>query len=96
LNHIVLHAEALAAMAEGMLLIFPAGSTGGQSRAMDEIWDESGKLSLDFKNKVSVMHGEALKIVEVAKQGNYKQIKKQMAVFANNGCRSCHSDYRGE
>jgi cytochrome c556 len=96
LNHIISHGETLAAMADDMLLIFPADSMGGKSRAMQEIWDEDGNLSQDFKNKVQVMRIEASQFVEVAKQGNYKKIKKQMAVFANKGCRSCHSDFRGE
>ncbi len=42
------------------------------------------------------MRKEARQFVEIAKQGNYKKIKKQMAVFAIKGCRSCHSDLRGE
>lgn len=95
-NHIVSHGEALAAMADDMLLIFPAGSMGRKSRAMDNIWNEQGDLSEDFKNKVKTMRTEASKLVEVAQQGNYKKIRKQMATFANKGCRSCHSDYRGE
>ncbi len=96
LNHIISHGEALVAMADDMLLIFPAGSMGGKSRAMQDIWDEQGDLSLDFKSKVKAMRIEASRLVEVAEQGNYKKIKKQMATFANKGCRSCHSDYRGE
>jgi len=96
LNHIVSHGEALVAMADDMLVIFPAGSVGGKSRAMYDIWDDQGNLTQDFKNKAAVMRAEASRFVEIAKEGNYKKIKKQMAVFANKGCRSCHSDYRGE
>jgi cytochrome c556 len=96
LNHIISHSEALVSMADDMLLVFPAGSMGGKSRAMQDIWNEQGELSLDFKNKVKAMRLEASRLVEVAEQGNYKKIKKQMATFANKGCRSCHSDYRGE
>jgi cytochrome c556 len=96
LNHIVSHGEALVTMADDMLLIFPAGSMGGKSRAMKNIWDEQGNLSQDFKNKVKVMRIEAARLVDVAEQGNYKAIKKQMATFVNKGCRSCHSDFRGE
>jgi cytochrome c556 len=96
INHIVSHGEALAAMADDMLLIFPAGTMGGKSRAMQHIWDDEDNLSQDFKSKVKTMRVEATRLVDVAEQGNYKKIKKQMAVFANKGCRSCHSDYRGE
>lgn len=96
LNHIVTHSEALAAMADDMLLIFPAGSMGGKSRAMQEIWDDEGKLSKEFVTKTNEMRKQATQFVEVAKQGNYKKIKKQLAIFANKGCRSCHSDFRGE
>lgn len=96
LGHIVSHGEALERMADDMLLIFPKGSMGGKSRAMQNIWDEQGELSQDFKNKVEAMRTEASKLVIVAKRGNYKKIRKQMATFANKGCRNCHSDFRGE
>ncbi len=96
LDHIVSHGEALAAMAEDMLVVFPTGSMGGKSRAMGDIWDEQGNLSQDFKKKAQAMQVEASLFVDIAKQGNYRKIKKQMVVFANKGCRSCHSDYRGE
>lgn len=96
LNHIVSHGLALATMADDMLLIFPTGSMGGKSRAMNNIWDEEGNLSPDFESKVEAMRVEASELVKVAETGNYKKIKKQMAVFANKGCRNCHSDFRGE
>ena len=96
LNHIISHGEALEAMADDMLMIFPAGSMGGKSRAMDNIWDKDGSLSQDFTNKVKAMRIEATRLVQVAEQGNYKKIRKQMASFANKGCRNCHSDFRGE
>lgn len=96
LNHIISHGEALEAMADDMLMIFPAGSMGGKSRAMDNIWDKDGNLSQDFTNKVKAMRIEAAQLVQVAEQGNYKKIRKQMASFANKGCRNCHSDFRGE
>ncbi len=96
LRHIVTHAKALAAMSDDMLLLFPAGTTGGKSRAMDHIWGEDGKLSQEFKDKAGEMRKQAEELVRVAQKGNYKKIKKQMGRFANKGCRGCHSDYRGE
>ncbi len=96
LRHIVTHAQALAAMSDDMLLLFPAGTTGGKSRAMDHIWNEKGELSEEFKSKAGEMRKQAEELVRVAQKGNYKKIKKQMGRFANKGCRGCHSDYRGE
>ncbi len=96
LRHIITHAEALAAMADDMLLLFPAGTTGGKSRAMDNIWGKDGKVTSDFIAKTIDMRKEAEAFVKVAKEGNYKKIKKQMGRFANKGCRSCHTDFRGE
>jgi len=96
LRHIVTHAEALAAMADDMLLLFPAGSTGGKSRAMDDIWAADGKITEEFIARAQDMRKEAEEFVKVAKEGNYKKIKKQMGRFANKGCRSCHTNYRGE
>ncbi len=96
LKHIITHGEALAAMADDMLMLFPAGTAGGRSRATDNIWDKNGKLSDEFIAKVTDMRNQAKEFVKVAKEGNYKKIKKQMGRFANKGCRSCHTDYRGE
>ena len=96
LRHIITHAEALAAMADDMLLLFPAGTTGGKSRAMDDIWAADGEITEEFIAKAQDMRKEAEAFVKVAKEGNYKKIKKQMGRFANKGCRSCHTDYRGE
>ncbi len=96
LNHIITHAQALADMSDDMLILFPAGTSGGKSRAMDNIWDKDGKLTQEFVAKVSDMRSQAKTFLNVAKEGNYKKIKKQMGRFANKGCRSCHTDYRGE
>jgi len=86
----------LAAMADDMLILFPAGTAGGKSRVTDNIWDKNGKLTDDFVAKVTDMRAQAREFVRVAKEGDYKKIKKQMGRFANKGCRSCHTDYRGE
>ena len=96
LRHIITHAEALAAMADDMLLLFPAGTTGGKSRAMDDIWAADGEITEEFIAKAQDMRKEAEAFVKVAKEGNYKKIKKQVGRFANKGCRSCHTNYRGE
>ncbi len=96
LKHIITHAQALAAMSDDMLILFPPGTSGGKSRAMDNIWDKDGKLTQEFVAKVSDMRSQAKTFLKVAKEGNYKKIKKQMGRFANKGCRSCHTDYRGE
>jgi len=96
LKHIITHGEALAAMADDMLILFPAGTAGGKSRVTDNIWDKNGKLTDDFVAKVTDMRAQAREFVRVAKEGDYKKIKKQMGRFANKGCRSCHTDYRGE
>jgi len=96
LRHIITHAEALEAMADDMLLLFPAGTIGGKSRAMGDIWDKDGKITSEFTAKAIDMRKEAAALAEVARGGNYKKIKKQMGRFANKGCRSCHTDYRGE
>lgn len=96
LRHIITHGETLKAMADDMLLLFPPGTTGGKSRATDDIWAADGELTEDFIARAQEMRKEAEAFVEVAKDGNYKKIKKQMGRFANKGCRNCHTNYRGE
>lgn len=95
-SHIVTHAEALAGMADDMLMLFPANSMGGKSRALDTIWDKDGKLTPDFVAQAELMKTESKKMVDVAKAGNYKAIKKQLGILANKGCRGCHTKYRGD
>ena len=95
-SHIVTHAEALAAMADDMLMLFPANSFSGKSRALSSIWDKDGKLASDFVAQAELMKVESKKMVDVAKAGNYKAIKKQLGILANKGCRGCHTKYRGD
>ncbi|OUS26291.1 hypothetical protein A9Q99_18855 [Gammaproteobacteria bacterium 45_16_T64] len=95
-SHIIAHAEALAAMADDMLTLFPAGSMSAKSRALPAIWNDDGTVSAEFIKQTEVMRSEAKKMVEVAQEGNYKKIKKQVGKLAKNGCRGCHTDFRGE
>lgn len=95
-RHIVTHAEALSSMADDMLMLFPANSMGGKTRALDTIWDKDGKLSADFVTQAELMKIESQKMVDIAKEGNYKAIKKQLGRLANKGCRGCHTKYRGD
>lgn len=94
--HIIAHAEALEAMAEDMLTLFPAGSMSAKSRALPEIWNDDGSISDVFVEQTDIMRKEAKTMVEVAKQGNYKKIRKQLGKLAKDGCRGCHTDFRGE
>ena len=95
-SHIVTHAEALSNMAEDMLRLFPKGSQGPQSRALPSIWDKDGNLSSAFIAQVDVMKKEAKKMAEVAKAGDNEAIRQQLRQLASNGCRGCHTLFRGE
>lgn len=95
-SHIIAHADALAAMADDMLTLFPAGSMSAKSRALPAIWKDDGTISDEFITQAELMRAEAKKMVEIAQEGNYKKIKKQVGKLAKNGCRGCHTDFRGE
>ena len=95
-THIVTHAEILSLMADDMLDLFPANSRGGRSRALPEIWNKDGSLSKEFIHQAEIMKEESNEMVLIAKKGNYKAINKQLKKLANNGCRSCHQQFRGD
>ncbi|MBF0238306.1 MAG: cytochrome c [SAR324 cluster bacterium] len=95
-SQIVTHADALNKMAEDMLHLFPPGSQGADSRTLPTIWNKDGTLSQTFVEQAQIMKQEAKKMAEVAKTQDMDLIKKQLREFATNGCRGCHSLFRGE
>ena len=95
-EHIITHAEALSKMADDMIKLFPKGSQGPKSRVLVDVWDKNGNLSKPFLEQTENMKKEAQKMAEVAKKGNPSEMKKQLRALASNGCRGCHTLFRGE
>ena len=85
------NAEIVAYMSKLPLEGFVPGSESGETKAKPEIW-----LDLDdFKAKLEKMQGEAAKLAEVAKGGDFAAIKTQ---FGETGkaCKACHDKYRNK
>ncbi|MBF0240452.1 MAG: cytochrome c [SAR324 cluster bacterium] len=95
-NQFITHAEALRALSFEMLRLFLPGSLGPKSRAKAEIWDQNGHLAKKFVEQTQIMEKEASQLVEVARYGSLDSIKKQLRSFEKNGCKGCHSEFRGE
>lgn len=61
------------------------------------IWTDRGRLNKEFIIKAKAMKNEAKALMKLAKTSkDIKLLKKQLRRFEANGCRSCHTLYRGE
>lgn len=85
------HAEIVAYMSKLPLEGFVPGSENGETKAKPEIWLDMD----DFKAKLEKMQGEAAKLAEVAKGGDFQAVKAQ---FGETGkaCKACHDKFRNK
>ena len=83
------NADIVAYMSKLPLEGFVPGSEAGETKAKPEIWLDMD----DFKVKLEKMQGEAAKLAEIAKGGDFAAIKTQ---FGETGkaCKACHDKYR--
>ena len=85
------HAEIVAYMSKLPLEGFIPGSESGETKAKPEIW-----LDLDdFKAKLEKMQGEAAKLAEVAKSGDFNAAKAQLGE-TGKACKACHDKFRNK
>lgn len=63
--------------------------TGGDTRALPEIWQQPEK----FKAAQDRFVSEAAKLVQAAKTGDQGQLKSQFGATAK-ACSACHDDFR--
>ncbi|MGK5090748.1 cytochrome c [Deltaproteobacteria bacterium TL4] len=94
-EQIITHAETLSKMAEDILLLFPKGSLSDKSRTLPSIWDKEGNLVPGFIKQAENMKVEARKLAQIAKTGNRRAVNAQLRNFDSEGCRGCHTLYRG-
>jgi cytochrome c556 len=84
-----MHAEAIANNGKMWAGIFPAGSTGPTSRAMDEIWSNSA----DFSAKVKAFADATAALPAIVDRGD--KAASLAALQAIQGtCGGCHMPYR--
>src|SRR5258708_28701051 len=85
------HAEIVASVSKLPLEGFISGSESGETKAKPEIW-----LDLDdFKAKLEKMQGEAAKLAEVAKSGDFNAAKAQLGE-TGKACKACHDKFRNK
>ena len=84
-----------AAVLDQMVRILPdsyvPGSDVGDTRAKPEIWKEPEK----FKQAMERLQAEAAKLSEVAKGGNFDQIRPQFGALSK-ACSNCHDVFRNK
>ena len=84
-----MHADALADIGWMFAGLFPEGSTGPTSRAMEEIWT----MEEDFAARVSSFRNATQALKTTAEEGD--NVATLAAVTAVNGtCRGCHAPFR--
>ena len=89
MEHLPMHATALAELAEIAPSLFPESSKGGD--ALDAIWEDAE----DFKTKLDAFREATAAFKSAAETGERGEI---MAAFRGVGqaCKGCHDDYRAE
>ena len=89
MEHLPMHATALAELAEIAPSLFPESSKGGD--ALDAIWEDAE----DFKSKLDAFRDATAAFKAAAETGERGEI---MAAFRGVGqaCKGCHDDYRAE
>ena len=88
-GHLSAHASALEALANQTLAAFKQKSTGGKSRAKDEIWSDWG----DFEAKVKDFQMASAAVAEAANSGDASAVGGKLGALFDT-CKGCHKKYR--
>jgi cytochrome c556 len=88
-SHIVPHARALLDLSIMMPDLFPAGSGGESTRALDEIWQNPA----GFAAAVAEFRAAAEGLVRAAESGDKERVREGLGTLSA-GCGTCHQPYR--
>jgi cytochrome c556 len=88
-SHIALHANTIRDLTMMLSDVFPEGSGGEDSGAMDAIWTNAG----DFQKRLAGFQGAGAHLAGAAASGDMAATQEAFQTFSR-GCRGCHSDYR--
>ncbi len=88
-SHVALHANTIRDLAMMLSDVFPEGSGGEESGAMDAVWTNAG----DFQERVADFQSAGARLAETAASGDMEATQEAFQAFSR-GCRGCHSDYR--
>lgn len=87
--HVAVHAAAINGTSKTIPQIFPEGSGTGETRAKPEIWQQWSK----FEQAAKKLEEESAKLVEVAQNGDMKQLTPQF-LAVGKACKGCHKPFR--
>ena len=88
-DHMIDQANALAATANTVGDVFPAGSNEGRTDALPAIWEQEE----DFRTKVTALEEAATNFASVAASGDKAAIGKALGAVGGS-CKGCHDDYK--
>ena len=88
-NHLLAHAVSLNRLAVITGDIFPAGSGGDNTRAMDEIWENEE----DFKAVVTAFQNASSELLESVYTGDLNAIQDAIGSVGRT-CGGCHRPFR--
>ena len=83
-------ADGIAMWAEAIPGLFPAGSSGPDSRARPAIWENKG----DFDKRAADLRDAATRLSQIAASGDKTAFAAQVEVVQSR-CAACHDAYRG-
>ncbi len=89
--HVKQHADAIKAISEMVIDVFPRGSAVGDSRAKPEIWQNWDKFMAGYVNYKT----QTAKLAEVAASGDLGAIGAQIQEVGK-ACGGCHKPFRKE
>lgn len=88
-EHVAGHAAAIRSTSKMIPQIFPEGSGTGETRAKPEIWQKWSQ----FEQAAQRLQQESAKLVQIAEDGDLKQITSQFLAVAK-ACKGCHKSFR--
>jgi cytochrome c556 len=88
-SHIVPHARALLDLSIMMPDLFPVGSGGANTRALDAIWRDSA----GFAAAVAEFRTAAEDLLAAAETGNRERVREGLGALSA-GCGTCHQPFR--
>jgi len=88
-SHILAHATALRRLSVMVTDIFPEGSGGDDSRAMDEIWENTD----DFQEVLTGLQDATSSLLDAVYAGDIGAVEEAITAVAGS-CRNCHRAFR--
>ncbi len=88
-SHILAHATALRRLAVMATDVFPEGSGGEGSRAMDEIWQNTD----DFQEVLKGLQDATSGLLDAVYAGDIGAVEEALTAVAGS-CRDCHRAFR--